>query len=203
MINLTKGGRINLAKEAPSLTKVTVGLGWKPNSFNTGASFDLDASVFLCAVDANGDAKLLSDNYFVFYNQPREPEGAVVHSGDSTDGTNDVAFGGGISVDEQVSIDLTKLNPSIGEISFIVTIHEADARKQNFGQVAGSVIALRDDATGTVIGKYELEDDFSTETAVQFGSLVRKDAGWIFKAVGAGYKKGLADFVLIYGGTLA
>lgn len=202
-IDLSKGGRINLAKEAPALKNVTVGLGWAPNQYNTGTAFDLDASVFLCSLAADGTAKLISDDYFIFYNQPRDPEGAVVHSGDSKDGANNVAFGDGIEVDELVTIDLSKLNPNIGEISFIVTIHDADGRKQNFGQVTKSVIALRDDATGKVIGKYELEDDFSSETAVQFGSLYKKDGNWMFKAVGAGFKKGLADFVVAYGGTLA
>lgn len=201
-IDLKKGGRINLQKEAPALTKVTIGLGWKPNQYTTGEKFDLDASVFLCTLAADGSAKLLSDAHFVFYNQPSEPEGAVKHSGDSRDGTNDVDFGNGISVDEMISIDLTKLNPSISELSFIVTIDDATARKQNFGQVTNSVIALRDDATGTVIGKYALEDDFSTETAVQFGSLYKKDGAWMFKAVGAGFQKGLADFVVAYGGNL-
>lgn len=202
-IDLTKGGRINLAKSNPALSKLAVGLGWNPNPYNTGSSFDLDASVFLCKTAADGSAKLISDEHFVFYNHTSEPEGAVVHSGDSKDGTLNIDFGTGVSVDEIVKIDLTKLNANIDEISFIVTIHDAIARKQNFGQVTNSVIVLRDDVTGEVIAKYSLEDDFSMETAVQFGSLVKRDGAWTFKAVGAGYNKGLADFVLVYGGTLA
>lgn len=65
------------------------------------------------------------------------------------------------------------------------------------------MIVLRDDVSGEVLAKYVLEDDFSMETAVQFGSLVKKDGNWTFKAVGAGFNKGLADFVLVYGGNLA
>lgn len=197
-INLTKGARINLQKEAPSLSVVSVGLGWKPNQFNTGTKFDLDASVFL--LDAN--EKLISDRHFVFYNNESEPEGAVKHSGDNRDGTADIDFGNGIEVDEVVTIDLAKLSPRVEQISFIVTIDEADTRKQNFGQVAKSVIALRDDSNHNVLAKYALEDDFSTETAVQFGSLVKKDGAWVFKAVGAGFNKGLIDFVRVYGGNV-
>lgn len=158
--------------------------------------------MFLCAVGADGAPKLIGDEYFVFYNNTKEPEGAVQHSGDSLDGSVNAAFGDNIEVDEQVAIDLSKLHPSIDEISFIVTIHKADERRQNFGQVTNSVIALRDDATNQVLAKYSLEDDFSAETAVQFGSLYKKDGQWLFKAVGAGYKKGLIDFVRAYGGTV-
>ena len=202
-IDLTKGGRINLSKTTPSLTKLAVGLGWKPNQYSTGTQFDLDASVFLCKTDAAGNAKLLSDDHFIFYGHHTDPQGAVLHSGDSRDGSLNIDFGNGIEVDEIVNIDLTKLSAEIDEISFIVTIHDAVDRKQNFGQVSNSVIVLRDDTTGEVLAKYALEDDFSMETAVQFGSLVKKDGNWTFKAVGAGFNKGLADFVLVYGGSLA
>lgn len=195
-IDLNKGGRINLSKAAPSLKRVRVGLGWQPNQYNTGTDFDLDASAFICSVDAAGNSKLLSDSHFIFYNQSRDPEGAVTHSGDSRDGK----IG---DIDETITVDLTKLNPGAGEISFIVTIHDAVARKQNFGQVSKSVIVLFDDETGVELAKYSLEDDFSNETAVQFGSLYLKDGSWMFKAVGAGYQKGLADFVVVYGGNLA
>lgn len=190
-INLTKGGRINLSKEAPSLTKVRIGLGWEANAFDTGGSFDLDCSVFL--LGANG--KLVSDNHFVFYNNLKSPCGSIVHSGDNR--TGDAA-----GDDETVRIDLARIEPAIEEVSFIVTIHD-DSAKLNFGQVKNSYIKLYDDATGVEIAKYSLEDDFSLETAIQFGSLYKKDGAWMFKAVGAGYKKGLADFVVIYGGNLA
>ena len=202
-IDLNKGGRINLSKSNPTMTKLAVGLGWKPNQFSTGSQFDLDASVFLCKTGADGSAKLVGDDYFVFYNHTSEPQGAVVHSGDSKDGSLNIDFGNGVEVDEIVTIDLAKLSPEVDEISFIVTIHDADVRKQNFGQVSNSVIVLRDDVSGEVLAKYLLEDDFSMETAVQFGSLVKKDGSWTFKAVGAGFNKGLADFVLAYGGSLA
>lgn len=195
-IVLTKGGRINLTKTAPELKRIRVGLSWAPNPFDTGADFDLDASCFVCKTDANGDSKLIADEYLVFYGSTTSPDNAVKHSGDNKTGAGD-------GDDESVIIDLAKLNPLAEELSFIVTIYESDVRKQNFGQVPKSGITLYNDETGEQLAHYSLEDDFSTETAVQFGSLVKKDGHWTFKAVGAGYKKGLADFVLIYGGTLA
>lgn len=195
-ISLVKGGRINLSKEHPSLTKVRVGLGWAPNGTDTGAEFDLDASLFVCKNDASGSPKLIADEYFVFYGNKTSPDGAVQHTGDNR--TGDAA-----GDDETILVDLSKLNAAADELSFIVTIYEYDVRKQNFGQVGSSYIKLYNDETGAEIAKYSLEDDFSTETAVQFGSLYKKDGAWSFKAVGTGYKKGLGDFVTAYGGNLA
>lgn len=190
-INLEKGARINLSKEAPGLTKIRAGLGWDANTFDTGGDFDLDVSLFVLGPDAAGNPKLLDDKYFVFYNNKTTPDGAVVHTGDARKG--EVA-----GDDETLTVDLSKLNPRAEELSIIVTIHDAVTRRQNFGQVRNSYIKLYDDATGTVLAKFALEDDFSTETAVQFGSLYKKDGQWLFKAVGAGYKKGLNEFVSAY-----
>ncbi|MFC4159395.1 TerD family protein [Chitinimonas lacunae] len=191
MINLDKGGRINLAKNNPGLTKIKVGLGWDAKSFDTGSSFDIDASVFVL-----GQGKLLSDGHFVFYNNLQTPEGAVRHSGDNRDGA---AQGD----DETIHIDLAALPPNADEISFVVTIHDADARRQNFGQVRNSAIRLYDANNGSIIGQYKLEEEYSTETALQFGSVKKNDAGeWSFVAVGAGYRRGLVDFVRAYGGNV-
>lgn len=195
-INLEKGGRINLSKDVPLLKRVRLGLGWDANQFDTGKDFDLDASVFICKADAQGSAKLISDEHFVFYGHLTSPDGAVMHKGDNRTGA---ATGD----DESIIVNLQKVAPEVEEMSFIVTIHEASERRQNFGQVKNSYIKLYDDETGKEVAKYSLEDDFSTETAVQFGSLYKKDGAWLFKAVGAGYKKGLADFVVAYGGNLA
>ena len=199
-INLTKGSRINLTKEAPTLTKLRVGLGWMPNATDTGADFDLDVTAFGLTLDAQGEPKLAGrktdPDYIVFYNNDKSVDGAIIHSGDSRKGE---ASGD----DETITIDLTLLSPTVDEISFIVTIHEAIARRQNFGQVPKSHIALYDDATGNLIARYDLGEDFSSETAVQFGSVYKRDDGaWAFKAVGAGYNLGLDAFVTGYGGVL-
>lgn len=196
MINLEKGARINLSKDSPDLKRVRVGLGWDPNPTDTGTDFDLDASVFICKPDASGNPKLISDNHFVFYGNKLSPDGAVAHLGDNL-------TGGGAGDDETITVDLSKITAEATELSFVVTIYKETERKQNFGQVRNSYIKLYNDETGAEIAKYSLEDDFSTETAVQFGSLYKKDGHWLFKAVGAGYRKGLADFVVVYGGNLA
>lgn len=194
-ISLKKGERINLSKANPNLKKVRAGLGWGFNATDTGNAYDLDVSVFVCKHDAAGNPKLIDDPFMVFYGQPQSPDGAVVYSGDNRTGA-------GEGDDETITVDLTKLDQRAMELSFVVTIHEAIARRQNFGQIPRSYIHLYDDATGELLAKYELEDEFSSETALQVGSFYKKDGAWLFKAVGAGYNKGLAEFVIAYGGNL-
>lgn len=193
-INLTKGARINLSKAAPSLTVVKLGLGWNANKF-TGASFDLDASAFILKTDAEGNNKLVSDKHFVFYGNFSDPTKSVVHSGDNLTGDGD-------GDDEVITVDLTKLPDEVTEVSLVVNIYQAQSRKQNFGMVTNSYVRLFD-TNNTEIAKYCLEDEFSTETSVQFGSLYKKDGQWLFKAVGQGFDKGLDEFIVAYGGKLA
>ena len=192
-IKLSKGTSININKAAPSLRKVRMGLGWDTAS-GTGHQFDLDASAFVCRNDA-GNPKLLSNEHFVFYNNPADPDNALQHTGDNRTGLGD-------GDDESIIVDLSRVNPTADEISFIVTIHDAHARRQSFGQVRNSYIAIYNDETGEEIAKYRLEDDFSTQIAVQFGSLYRQGNEWSFKAVGAGLNVDLGDIILKYGGVL-
>lgn len=184
-INLKKGESINLSKREPNLRKIRVGLGWDKKA-GSGADFDLDVSVFVCQLNSTREPKLLSDDYFVFYNNKVSPDGAVSHSGDnrSGDATGD---------DENVMVDLSKINPQAQEVSFVVTIHDADTRNQNFGQIQNAYIRLYDN--DKVVADYDLDEMFSNETAVQFGSFFKLDGEWLFKAVGAGYRLNLGDFV--------
>jgi tellurium resistance protein TerD len=183
-INLSKGERINLSKEAPSLKKVGVGLGWDTNSTDTGVDFDLDASVFL--LGANG--KIPSEKHFVFYNNLTSPDGGVKHTGDNLTGEGD-------GDDETLYVELAKVDTAINELVFVVTIHEAEKRRQNFGQVRNAFIRLYDQDTRKEVAKYELDEDFSKETAIEFGKLYKKDGQWRFQAVGQGYNSGLQGFV--------
>lgn len=183
-INLSKGQGINLSKEAPSLIKAGIGLGWDINATDTGAGFDLDASVFM--LGANG--KIPGEKFFVFYNNKESPDSAVNHLGDSRTGE-------GHGDDETIEINLTLVDLGIQEIIFVVTIHEVEQRKQNFGQVRNSFIRIYDASTETEITKYELDEDFSGETALEFGRLYKKDGEWRFQAVGQGYNSGLQAFV--------
>ncbi|WP_316795638.1 TerD family protein [Pedobacter agri] len=181
-INLQKGQRENI--DAP---KFTIGLGWDTNSSSTGAAFDLDASIFIL----NDQKKLVSDENFVFYNNLVSPDGAVEHTGDNLTGDGD-------GDDEQIKVDLTKIDPRVSEICVVVTIHEAEARRQNFGQVRNSFVRIFDATTNEVILKYELEEDFSIETAVEFGRIYKREGKWKFEAVGMGMKGGLQDYLNKY-----
>lgn len=182
MINLEKGQRVNV-----ELQKFTIGLGWDTNSSSTGVDFDLDASAFILGENK----KLLSDENFVFYNNLKSPDGSVEHTGDNLTGE-------GEGDDESIRIDISKITPNAYEICFVVTIHKADERKQNFGQVHNSFIRIYNTDTNEEIMKYELEEDFSIETAVEFGRLYRRNGQWKFEAIGVGMKGGLQDYVNKY-----
>ena len=180
-INLEKGQR-----QAVSAPKFTVGLGWDSNSSATSEAFDLDASVFL--VGANG--KTPTDNHFIYYNNLKSPDEAVIHTGDNLTGAGD-------GDDEKVQVDLSRISADVHEICFVVTIHKADERRQNFGQVRNSFIRIIDQ-NNTELVKYELDEDFSIETAVEFGRLYKRNDEWKFEAVGIGMKGGLQDYLNKY-----
>lgn len=181
-INLQKGQR-----ESINAPKFVVGLGWDANSTATGTSFDLDASVFILGENK----KLVSDEHFVFYNNLKSPDGAVEHTGDNLTGA-------GAGDDEQILVDLSNIDAKATEICIVVTIHDAEARRQNFGQVRNSFIRVFDAATNNDLLKYELEEDFSIETAVEFGRIYKRNNEWKFEAVGAGMKGGLQDYLNKY-----
>jgi tellurium resistance protein TerD len=181
-INLTKGQRIEIG-----LSKVGIGLGWDPNQ-GTGFDFDLDASAFMLGENK----KIPKDEFFVFYNNQLSPDNAVESSGDDTTG------GKSDGDDETLTVDLSKIDNLIQEIIFTVTIHEAESRKQNFGQVRNSFIRIYNAQNNEEIAKYELDEDFSVETAVEFGRLYKKNNEWKFEAMGIGYKGGLDYFVSKY-----
>ena len=187
-ISLAKGGRVSLSKEAPGLKKIRVGLGWDANATDTGTDFDLDASAFVLGADG----KVLGDEWFIFYNQTTSPDGAIIHQGDNKTGE-------GEGDDEVVEIDLDKVDSRVDKIVFTVTIHEAQARNQNFGQVNNSFVRVVNADDNNEITKYELDEDYSTETAINFGELYRKGGEWRFKAVGDGFNEGLAGFAKMYG----
>jgi len=186
-ISLSKGGRISLSKEAPDLKMVHVGLGWDPR-VTDGTDFDLDASAFM--LGANG--KVRSDTDFIFYNQLRSSCGSVEHTGDNRTGA-------GEGDDEVVMVDLTKVPTDVEKIAFTVTIHEADQRRQNFGQVQNAFIRLVNAETHVEVARYDLTEDASTETAMIFGEIYRHGNEWKFSAVGQGYAGGLATMCQQYG----
>ena len=185
-VNLVKGNRVNLTKDG--LKKALVGLGWDINRFDGSAAFDLDLVLFEC--DPNN--RIVDDAHFIFYGNPNDPEGAVVHSGDNRTGA-------GNGDDESAHIDFSKINPRVARIFIGVTIFDAEKNKQNFGMVDNSYIRIVNEETGEEVYRYPLCEDFSEEMSVIFGELYKNGAEWKFKAVGAGYKKELVDFCHEYG----
>ena len=187
-INLAKGQKVDLTKGNPGLKSVMVGLGWDVNTFNTGADFDLDASAFLLGANA----KCPTEKEFVFYGNLAHASESVIHQGDNLTGE-------GEGDDEQILVDLSKVPASIERLAFTVTIYDAEARKQNFGQVSNAFIRLVDNSNGTELIRYDLGEDFSIETAIVVGELYRKDGEWKFNAIGSGFQGGLAALCGHYG----
>ncbi|WP_270165713.1 TerD family protein [Paenibacillus sp. SYP-B4298] len=187
-ISLAKGQRIDLTKTNPGLKKVVIGLGWDINKYSSGEDYDLDASAFLLHQD--GRAKGAED--FVFYNNPKTPNGSVVHTGDNRTGE-------GEGDDEQIIIDFSLIPDSIQRIGITVTIHDAAAREQNFGQVSNAFVRVLDELSGREILRYDLGEDFSVETAVVICELYRQGTEWKFQAVGSGFSGGLAALCRNYG----
>ena len=186
-LSLTKGGNLSLTKEAPGMTKVLVGLGWDARSTD-GQDFDLDASAFLL----KADGKVRADSDFIFYNQLKSVDGSVEHTGDNRTGEGD-------GDDEAIKVDLSKIPADIDKIMFTVTIHEAEARRQSFGQVRNAFIRIVNQDTNVEVGRYDLDEDASTETAVIFGELYRHGTEWKFRAVGQGFKGGLKPLAESFG----
>ncbi|MEU3190493.1 TerD family protein [Streptomyces sp. NPDC006992] len=190
-VTLAKGGNVSLSKAAPNLTQARVGLGWKARS-TTGADFDLDASALLCS-----GGRVLGDEYFIFYNNLKSPDGSVEHTGDELVG------GTGSDDDETVLVDLPLVPTQVDKIVFAVSIYEAEGRHQTFGQVAEAYIRVVNQEDGIELARYDLTEDASSETAMIFGELYRYSGEWKFRAVGQGYASGLRGIALDFGVNVA
>ncbi|MDQ7090745.1 MAG: TerD family protein [Methylococcales bacterium] len=186
-VSLSKGGNVNLSKEAPGLTHIKIGLGWDVRATD-GSAFDLDAVGFLL----NTEGKILSDNSFIFYNNKTSECGSIVHLGDNQTGE-------GEGDDEAITVDLAKVPTNVDKFIIAVTIHEADTRNQNFGQVSNAFVRVLNDTNDTEIARYDLSEDASVETAMVFGELYRHGNDWKFRAVGQGFNGGLGPLASSYG----
>ncbi|OCS83379.1 TerD family protein [Caryophanon tenue] len=187
-IQLSKGQRIDLTKNDPSLQKIMIGLGWDVKSFDGGQDFDLDASVFLL----NEAGQCRNELDFIFYNNLQSSDGSVKHLGDNRTGEGD-------GDDEQITIDLARVPQDVHRIAITVTIHDAELRNQNFGQIANAFARLVNQDNDNEVLRFDLGEDFSIETAVVFCELYRHGTDWKFNAVGSGYQGGLAALVQAYG----
>jgi tellurium resistance protein TerD len=186
-VSLGKGGNVSLSKEEPGLSKILMGLGWDTRSTD-GTDFDLDASAFLLVAND----KVRGDTDFIFYNNLKSVDGSVEHTGDNRTGEGD-------GDDEALKVDLGRVPAEVQKIAIAVTIHDAEARRQNFGMVANAFIRIVNDMTQREIVRYDLTEDASTETAMQFGEVYRHNGEWKFRAVGQGYQGGLGPLARNYG----
>ncbi|WP_353216982.1 TerD family protein [Sandarakinorhabdus sp.] len=186
-VSLSKGGNVSLSKEAPGLNQVTVGLGWDPR-VTDGAGFDLDASVFM----VGADGKVVDDKSFIFYGNKASADGSVTHLGDNLTGAGD-------GDDEQIKVILNSVPAAVQKLVFAVTIHEAEQKKQNFGQVGKAFIRVANDTDGKELARFDLSEDASTETAMIFGEVYRNGAEWKLKAIGSGFAGGLKSLALSHG----
>ncbi|MEY2863720.1 MAG: hypothetical protein RLY58_1427 [Pseudomonadota bacterium] len=189
-LSLSKGGNLSLTKTDPSLSKILIGLGWDERATD-GNAFDLDASAFLL----NYQGKVRSEADFIFYNQLRSADGSVQHTGDNRSGQGD-------GDDESIQVDLSRIAADVDKIVITVTIHDAEARRQNFGQIANAFIRVVNDITGQEVVRFDLAEDYSTETAMVFGELYRHNSEWKFRAVGQGYSGGLRAMCQQFGLSL-
>lgn len=186
-ISLNKGGNLSLTKTDPTLKNIIVGLGWDARPTD-GADFDLDASAFM----VKADGKVRSDSDFIFYNQLKSTCGSVEHTGDNKTGA-------GEGDDEALIILLDKVPADIERIVFTVTIHDAESRKQNFGQVSNAFIRVVNKDSNNEVARFDLSEDASIETAMVFGEIYKHSGEWKFKAVGQGYSGGLGALARQYG----
>ncbi|GGA33222.1 TerD family protein [Psychrobacillus lasiicapitis] len=188
VINLSKGQKIDLTKTNPGLKNVIVGLGWDTNRYSGGNDFDLDASAFI--VDGNG--KAFNEKSFIFYNNLQSEDGSVIHTGDNRTGVGD-------GDDEQLLVKLPLVPSVVQKVVFTVTIHDAELRKQNFGQVSNAFIRIVNEDTNEEIVRYDLGEDFSIETALVVGEIYRHNNEWKFNAIGSGFQGGLAALITEFG----
>lgn len=189
-ISLQKGQKVSLAND---MHFALVGLGWDTNKYSGGFDFDLDASAFM--LGDNG--KVICDEDFIFYNQLEGRNGAVRHTGDNLTGDGD-------GDDEVIIIDFEKIPANIEKIAITVTIHDAVARGQNFGQVSNAyvrVAKLADefDEVGEQVLRFDLEEEFSIETSLVVCEIYKKNGEWKFNAVAGGVQGGLEALCVMYG----
>lgn len=186
-LSLSKGGNLSLSKEAPGFTKLKVGLGWDIRTTD-GAAFDLDA----CAFMLGADGKVRSNGDFAFYGQQATQEGAIKLGGDNRTGAGD-------GDDETMELDITKVPADIQRVAVCISIYEADQRRQNFGMVRSAFARVVDLANNREIGRFDLSEDASLDTALIFAEIYRHNGEWKFKAIGQGYAGGLGPLARNFG----
>ncbi|MGC4886742.1 TerD family protein [Micromonospora sp. DT227] len=185
-VNLTKGGKVNLDKEAGgALTRVRVGLGWDVRKTD-GPDYDLDASI----IALNDAGVSIGREWFVYYGNLKSAGDAIVHQGDELTGAS-------AGDDEQILIDVTKLPVEATDLRIAVTIYEAGKRGgQSFGVVENAFVRVIDESTGTELARFDLTEDADNGVnALIFGKLYRHNGAWNFRALGEGFANEIEGLV--------
>jgi len=186
-LSLSKGNRVNLQKESPGLNHLRLGLGWDAR-VTDGADFDADVSILML----DGNSKAIDQEHFVFYGKLASDCGSIIHHGDNRTGEGD-------GDDEEMDIIFDKVPANVEKLLVAVTIHDADIHGQNFGQIDNAFVRMTNVDTNKEITRYDLTEDFSTETCVIFAEVYKKDGDWRVLAKGEGFAGGLAKFLHSYG----
>lgn len=187
-VSLVKGQKINLSKEVAGLKKVVVGLGWdaaKQGLFGHKPNIDCDASAIILG-------KGNKYRGVVYYGDRSAEDGCVYHHGDNLTGD-------GAGDDEQITVNLDKMPEGVEKVVFVVNIYACTSRKQDFGLIENAYVRVVDADTGEELMRFDLSEDFSTETALVVAEIYRHNGEWRFKAVGSGYSGGLKSLCNQYG----
>jgi stress response protein SCP2/tellurite resistance protein len=188
-VTLSKGQKVDLTKSHPGLKNVVVGLGWDVSQ--QSSNFDLDASAFL--LGASG--KVQNDQDFIFYNNPTGGNGSIIYSGDNRSGT-------GERDDEQIRINLSTVPQHIHRVAFTITIHDAQMKGQNFGQISNAYVRIFNELNNEELIRFNLGRDFTVETAIVTAELYRHNGEWKFNAIASGFQGGLAALCGNFGVTV-
>ncbi len=183
---LQKGQKISLSQLAPGLEQVDVGLGWDLAPSSHG--YELDVEAFLLGPDG----KVPGDDWFVFYNQPASPDGAVrlLEAGPPSAAPGD---------DQVIQVDLRRLSPNVARIAFILTINEARAHGYHFGGVSSAYVRIMDRSAHRELVRFQLTDYYSSVCSMVVGEIYRYKDEWRFNPVGNGTGDDLAGLCTRYG----
>ncbi len=180
-ISLVKGQRIDLTKNNAGLKNLLVGLGWDPVEVKRGlfgkkkfADIDLDASVIMLK-----DDKLQNKDDLIYFGNLKSKCGGVIHTGDNLTGEGD-------GDDEQILIDLSKIDKEVNKLVFVINIYACESRKQDFGMIKNAYIRIADNSSKKELIKYNLTDNYSGKTALIVGEVYKHNGEWKFAALGEG-----------------
>jgi tellurium resistance protein TerD len=186
--SLVKGQRVDLTKDRPALKKLLVGLGWDVKYYDGEADFDLDVALFM----TKRNEKVGGDKDFIFYGNLKHPTNCIVHMGDNRTGAGD-------GDDEVVKVNLNTIPEEYTSIFVTATIYDAENRLQNFGMVGNAYIRVVDEENDEELLRFDLSEDYSTETALVVAEIYKRNNEWKFKAVGSGYVGGLKTLCTRFG----